>query len=195
MGHLCVADLDGSNGVDLALLNPTVDSLLVRLNNGSGGFTTTSLFESGSAGSYGYFVLPIDVDGDSDSDLVVCQYSANSIRVLFNDGLGGFVTDIAEPSEELLPGEFRLSQNYPNPFNPMTEIQYYLPIRSHVTIDIFNVLGRRVRSLVDREESAGSYSVSWDGTDLSGKRVASGVYLYRFQTDNHMDTKRMVLLK
>jgi hypothetical protein len=100
-----------------------------------------------------------------------------------------------DPRGSILPYRFDLSQNYPNPFNPVTTIEYSLPERSHVTIDVFNVLGQLVRTLVDREESAGSYAVTWDGKGSSGIPVATGVYLYRFQAGDHIETKIMLLLK
>ncbi len=108
-----------------------------------------------------------------------------------------FVTDVGDETDatDNLPYHFELSQNYPNPFNPVTTIVYSLPRRSHVTVEVFNVLGQRVRSLVDREESAGAYTISWNGDDASGESVATGVYLYRFQAGDHIETKKMLLLK
>ncbi|MFZ5979163.1 MAG: FlgD immunoglobulin-like domain containing protein [Candidatus Zixiibacteriota bacterium] len=106
------------------------------------------------------------------------------------------ITDVEDNEYgDVLPYRFELSQNYPNPFNPVTTIQYNLPERSHVTIEVYNVLGQKVRTLVDREESAGSYKITWDGTSSSGNAVSSGVYLYRFQADDYTETKKMVLLK
>lgn len=106
------------------------------------------------------------------------------------------ITDVADDEHgDILPYRFDLSQNYPNPFNPVTTIKYSLPQRSYVTIEVFNVLGQKVRTLVDREESAGSYSITWDGTGSSGQTVSTGVYLYRFQAGEHVETKKMLLLK
>lgn len=96
---------------------------------------------------------------------------------------------------DILPYQFELSQNYPNPFNPVTTIEYSLPERSSVTIEVFNVVGQKVRTLVDRVESAGSYTVTWDGTSSSGQPVSTGVYLYRFQAGDHVESKKMLLLK
>ena len=96
---------------------------------------------------------------------------------------------------DILPYRFRLSQNYPNPFNPVTAIEYSLPRRGHVTIEVYNVLGQKVRTLVNREESAGSYTIAWDGTTAGGQQAATGVYLYRFQAGDHVETKKMLLLK
>ncbi len=96
---------------------------------------------------------------------------------------------------DLLPYGFKLSQNYPNPFNPLTKIEYTLPRQSRVTIEIYNVLGQRIRSLVDGEQPAGTYRISWDGKNSSGESVATGVYFYRFRAGDHVETKKMLLLK
>ena len=105
------------------------------------------------------------------------------------------IVDVEDDPNPILPFKFELSQNYPNPFNPVTTIEYGLPERSHVRIDVYNVLGQKVRTLVDRVTPAGSYTVSWDGTNSSGSPVATGVYLYRFQAAEHVETKKMLLLK
>ena len=94
-----------------------------------------------------------------------------------------------------LPVEFALSQNYPNPFNPATEIKFALPENAHVKIEIFNVLGQKVRTLVDAHMDAGYQSIVWDGTDRSGRSVSSGVYLYRMQAADKTFTKKMLMLK
>ena len=111
-----------------------------------------------------------------------------------------FTTDAAvgvedEEQGDVLPYRFELSQNYPNPFNPVTTIEYSLPTRSHVSIQIYNVLGQKVRTLVDREQAAGSYTITWDGTTTSGQPAATGVYLYHYQAGDHVETKKMLLLK
>lgn len=94
-----------------------------------------------------------------------------------------------------LPAHWTLSQNYPNPFNPSTTFEYSLPSPSRVAIDIFNIMGRRVRVLVQETKPAGVYRIDWNGTDQTGEPVASGVYVYRLQTDGHVETRRMLLLK
>jgi hypothetical protein len=89
-----------------------------------------------------------------------------------------------------------LQQNYPNPFNPQTTIAFSLAARGHVRIDIFNVAGQRVKSLVDDTRAAGAYTdVRWDGTDEAGRRVASGIYFYKLVTKDFSQTRKMVLLK
>ncbi|MCB2229820.1 T9SS type A sorting domain-containing protein [bacterium] len=106
----------------------------------------------------------------------------------------GIVTDVGEDDEWLLP-RFLLMQNYPNPCNPVTTIEYSLPNRSDVNIEIFDVLGRRVRLLVNDRKSAGAYRVTWDGTDQCGKPVSTGVYLYRIQAGDYVKSRKMLLIK
>jgi hypothetical protein len=75
-----------------------------------------------------------------------------------------------------LPKEFSLSQNYPNPFNPTTNIKYALPVDSKLTMEIYNVLGQRVRTLISNDLPAGYHVVEWNGTGNAGQQLASGVY-------------------
>ena len=81
-----------------------------------------------------------------------------------------------------MPTTFSLSQNYPNPFNPTTTIEYSLPdkpLSAQVTLKVFNLGGQLVRTLVNTSQTTGAYSIEWDGTDLDGKPVSSGLYIYR----------------
>lgn len=94
-----------------------------------------------------------------------------------------------------LPSHFELLQNYPNPFNMAATIEYYLSERSRITINIYNLLGQKVKTLVDREEAAGSYTVTWDGTNTFGQSVSTGAYFYRFQAGDFVKTRKMLLLK
>lgn len=103
-------------------------------------------------------------------------------------------TDV--PNELIrLHSSLMLSQNYPNPFNAGTDIRYSLPYRSQVTIEIFNLLGQKIKTVVDEEKPAGNYTVTWDGTDDRGNTVASGIYFYRIKAGNHVDSKKMLMLK
>jgi hypothetical protein len=104
-------------------------------------------------------------------------------------------TDVEENDGTNLPGAFSLVQNFPNPFNPTTTIEYSVPTRAYVTIEIFNLLGQHVRTLVDETKSAGKYKSEWNGTDANGKSASTGVYLYRFTAGDYVETKKMVLLK
>ena len=89
-----------------------------------------------------------------------------------------------------LPTEFTLSQNHPNPFNPVTVIEYTLPIRSEVNLTIFNLSGEKVALLFNGTVPAGNHRVTWDASSL-----ASGVYFYRLQAGDFVETKKMLLIK
>ncbi|MCU0644745.1 MAG: T9SS type A sorting domain-containing protein [bacterium] len=105
---------------------------------------------------------------------------------------------LVENVENELPQHFELFQNYPNPFNSSTELRYSLPngkVRYLVQLKIYDVLGRLVKVLVDQEQSAGSYAVSWDGTDLGGNRVASGIYFYRLETGLLKSIRKTLVLQ
>ena len=91
--------------------------------------------------------------------------------------------------------ELALLPNVPNPFNPSTTIRYFWPSRIDVRVTIYDVAGRAVITLVDREESAGQYSVPWNGTDANGDHVASGVYLVRIEAGKQSLARKMVMLK
>ena len=91
---------------------------------------------------------------------------------------------------------FVLDQNYPNPFNPETWIAFSLSVRANVDLSIFNVLGQHVKTLLEGEvEASQRHEVMWDATDEFGRRVATGVYLYRLQVGNESKTRKMLLLK
>ncbi len=104
------------------------------------------------------------------------------------------ITDTPSTDPPILP-DLRLAQNYPNPFNAGTVISFSLPQRSHVSVDVFNILGQRVRRLVDEDRPAGTYRVEWDGSDRSGNLVASGVYLYRLDAGGRSLARKMILLR
>jgi hypothetical protein len=93
------------------------------------------------------------------------------------------------------PSEFTLYQNYPNPFNPTTKIEFTLSKSGFVTLQIYDILGRKVRTLVLEELSSGYKSVIWDGKNDDGKDVASGIYFYRLKIGDFSESKKMLLLK
>jgi hypothetical protein len=97
--------------------------------------------------------------------------------------------------ESPVPEVVDLMQNYPNPFNFRTEIRYYLPKEMEVRLEIFDILGRSIITLVDQPQSAGLHSVSWDGKSAEGTLATSGIYFYRLTTGEGVTAKRMVYLK
>ncbi len=99
------------------------------------------------------------------------------------------------PEPDIQPGTFALYNNYPNPFNPETRIAYDLGKGSAVTLEIFNMLGQKVRTLANGRKAAGSHEVIWDGADNAGQQVSSGIYFYRLEAGDFVDTKRMLLVR
>jgi len=97
--------------------------------------------------------------------------------------------------EEDLPFDFELGQSYPNPANPSANIEFALPYDGETRLEVFDILGRRVRTLVDGFRMAGRQTVTWDGRDANGNEVGSGVYLYRLVFDQSVQTKKLILLK
>ncbi|MDZ7342693.1 MAG: T9SS type A sorting domain-containing protein [candidate division KSB1 bacterium] len=97
--------------------------------------------------------------------------------------------------DKTTPGDFALFQNYPNPFNSSTTIKYQLPVATDVKLEIYNLLGQRIRTMVDQSQQLGSYSIIWDGTDDFNQPVSSGVYLYQLKTQNIIRTNKLIMLR
>lgn len=104
-------------------------------------------------------------------------------------------TLINEPQTEQIPKQFLLKQNYPNPFNVQTTIQYQISEPGKVSLKIFDILGKQVRTLVDIEKSAGYYSVTWDSKNNNGSDVTSGIYIYELKSRNFCQRKKLILVK
>ena len=94
-----------------------------------------------------------------------------------------------------LPEVFTLQQNYPNPFNPNTQIQYALPTNANVSIIIYDLVGRQIRTLVNEQVNAGYHSTLWNATNDMGSPVSAGVYIYTITANDFRDVKKMILLK
>ena len=97
--------------------------------------------------------------------------------------------------EQLIPAQYALHQNYPNPFNPITSLRYDLPENSMVTITIYDMLGREVRTIMNEVQDAGYKSIIWNATNDYGQTVSAGIYLYQIKTERFVQTKKMILLK
>lgn len=103
--------------------------------------------------------------------------------------------ELVSKVEQALPTAFSLSQNYPNPFNPTTNISYALPANAYVRLTIYNILGQKVKTLVNGEEMAGYKNVIWDGKNDRGQEVSSGIYFYRIKAGSFTKTAKMSMLK
>ena len=137
------------------------------------------------------------VDGSAVAGAQVMLFDVSDLR---RGALGQATTDadgqfaLTALGGHALPQGFALGQNYPNPFNPGTVIPYQLATAGYVRLEVFNVLGQQVVTLVDGEQAAGAYTVSWDARDASGYGVAAGVYIYRLTAGGAAATRRMVLV-
>ncbi|MFQ6613344.1 MAG: carboxypeptidase regulatory-like domain-containing protein [Fidelibacterota bacterium] len=97
--------------------------------------------------------------------------------------------------EAFIPDEFALYQNYPNPFNPVTTIVYDIPEASDVTIEIYNIVGQRVRTLVSDHQEPGRYKIRWNSTNDMGAPLSSGMYIYRIQAKDFTSVRKLILMK
>jgi hypothetical protein len=106
-----------------------------------------------------------------------------------------FSMAVGVQNKQELPVDYSVSQNYPNPFNPTTTIKYSIPVSSSVRIDILNSLGQRINTLVNENQNQGQHEVTWNGKNMSGQDVSSGIYLYKITSGNFSQTKKMMLIK
>lgn len=151
-----------------------------------------------------------DVDGDGDIDLAISNISGMQLLDLkrigespwiFHRGNPGRNGNMTEPfstdNEELDVAEVttNLLGNYPNPFNPETAIYYSLKDAGRVSLEIYNLKGQKVKTLINKNQAAGNHSIVWNGKDNNNKSVASGIYFYRIKSGKYSSTKKMILMK
>ena len=128
-------------------------------------------------------------------DSIIVTFTTSTVKVLTNVAVNQFlrVTDldclVGITSNET-PVKYELEQNYPKPFNPITRIKFLLMKASNVKLSVFDVTGRFIRYIVNENQSAGAHQYDFDGSNL-----ASGIYIYKIETDEFTDTKKMVLIK
>ncbi|MFQ6008298.1 MAG: FlgD immunoglobulin-like domain containing protein [Candidatus Zixiibacteriota bacterium] len=186
-----------------ALAEDAAKMILSSKNNGTGKLTVLLYFKNPfrtedliQEGEADLITIPIvartDIQVDNNSQMkltraLLSTASAEAVRV--------------KGMDLPLPSTFVLEQNYPNPFNPTTTIEFSLggtdngPLTQHVTLDIYNILGQYVKTLMDKNLAPGNYQVEWDATNNDGQRVATGIYLYRLQVNRESKTKKMLFLK
>ncbi len=149
------------------------------MTNSAGNYSIENL----AAGSYDLTVDYLWYTGETRSETISSQNLTNVDFILQN------VIGI-EPPGTGLPSEFRLRQNYPNPFNPVTVVLFDLPQSSFAKLIVYDILGREVATLVNKELKAGTHSAAWNASGYP-----SGIYFYRLETKNFTDVKKMVLIK
>jgi hypothetical protein len=139
-----------------------------------------------SSGQFGLYAFQMDNDG-------IAGYFDNIVVKSY-----GAVTSVEERLPIVLPTipkDSRLSQNYPNPFNPETNISYQIMTNEFVSLTVYDVLGRKIKTLVSEAQAPGYYTVFWKGQDENGQRMPSGFYLYTLKTSSFVETKKMLMAK
>jgi len=186
-----IGDVDGDNDLDLISSDYISGDYKVYENNGSGGFTNNPItLPASSAGSC---ITVHDRDNDGDLDLAGID-EVDDLLFIFNNGPVGISNNTTE-----IPENFFLEQNIPNPFNPVTNLEFGIPESGFVSLKIFDILGKEVKTLVNENKPAGKYIVKFSATG-GGSNLSSGIYFYRLETsgkdgNNFVMTKRMVLVK
>ena len=184
--------LIGTTNSTIADSNEGYQSGYVAILNATSGDTLwTEKWDYPISGQY-YGAMTNIQDGffDDNGELITCGYLpvGGSNMLSFIRKYSFSITPVIEPKP--IPTAFALSQNYPNPFNPSTVIEYAVPNKVHVKLIVYDVLGRKVETLVDQEETSGTYKVLFNAGGLP-----SGVYFYRLQAGTYHETKKLLLLK
>ena len=121
-------------------------------------------------------------------DIAEALVSDNAGRI--NRLIGAYLETV-----RALPEDYALSQNFPNPFNPETVVPFALPKAGEIRMVVYNILGQEVAVLMDGQQGAGFHRVVWDGKDLLGRPVSSGIYFVRMSTEGFSNVRKMLLLK
>jgi len=204
--------------------DPASNHFLVALEQPDGRYDLENNSNSGDVGdcypsiynvrSFTTSTSPSSDDYDGLGSLVAVENISNSATIMTADLVVGLAADVEdpdepedpqdpeepgepeEPTEPAIPDGITLSQNYPNPFNPLTTIRYSVDAPAAVKVEVFSIVGRKVKILVDEKVSAGIYTTEWDGTDEYGRGVASGIYFYRLVLDESQRlVKKMALVR
>jgi len=165
-----------------------VYNVKIELSTDNGSAWSSIVESTPNTGTYSWLVTAPD-----SSNQCLIRITNVDDELVMDESDGTFTIDLAtgvEEKENSIPKEFALDQNYPNPFNPVTNIKYYVPETAHVTIKVYDLIGREVALLVNEVKQPGIYRVSFDGENL-----ASGVYFYRMTSDNFTAVRKLNLLK
>ena len=205
-GFLVLSGRTLSNSADLGLYNDIngntgnfgVQSFMEDFVQwGSGGHGRESVANGKGIWTAGTFVTgvaqgsSIEYDGDGNAASDWAEATTPTLGAENSN-----VTSVEDPAG--IPENFSLEQNFPNPFNPSTVINYTIPQSANLIntrLEIFNLLGQKVRTLVNTKQPSGTYTVTWNGTSDSGELLATGLYVYRLQAAEFVDMKKMLFMK
>jgi len=182
---------------DSAFIEVSKDGIAWQVLKYRTGITTSWLLDSADVGGI------LGTKAGNDSILFRFNFKSNSATTAYGwlldrclpQGPAPFPSGVAGKPEELVVGVFALDQNRPNPFRGQTAIKYQLPSQSPVRLNIYNISGQLVRTLVNAKQLPGHYNIIWNGRDNSGRPVSAGVYFYRLNAGDASLTRKMVLLK
>ncbi|HBC47010.1 MAG TPA: hypothetical protein DCZ43_08190, partial [candidate division Zixibacteria bacterium] len=181
------ADVNSDGKTDLILSKLEHFGVTPLINQGNGTFQSTV----GYGTDYYRSLSCGDLNGDGVFDLIYSEYATggnrNRIGIMLNRSVA---QSISENQNLDLPKYFSISQNYPNPFNAQTTIRYTLPTASDVSIDIFDITGRKIETIISGRQDAGEYEAVWNAADL-----ASGIYFYKLKAGEYSKTEKCILLK
>ncbi len=212
IGGLSVTEpviMDINNNLRLEVKNTTINGYIYIIKNDGSSYDNFPYVSNDSI-QFTPDVGDLDQDGDieiiigTNNDLKVLdisddigeQYSWSTYRG--NSQRNGFY-DVSQSylrkEKDIYPSHFELGDNYPNPFNPSTSIDFTVPKEMFISIIIYDVNGRHIKTMINGILGVGHNSVIWDGSDINGKRVSSGVYFYELRSENNTIAKKMILLK
>jgi hypothetical protein len=186
-------DYDGDGDLDFVTVNRFLEGNGVSafLNDGTGQFRIEYNCHQNFASGLPYAAVSSDFDLDGRTDIAIAS-AADSVYVLYN--FGG-ATNSVEGERAETPAMFALAQNYPNPFNPATTIRFTVPELTHVNVTIYDLLGRKMKSLLDGWVEPGAHTMSWDGRNDRQSSVASGAYVVRMEAKGFVATKKILLVR
>ncbi|MCX8104239.1 MAG: T9SS type A sorting domain-containing protein [Ignavibacterium album] len=181
-----LSGLEGNNVNFIAIKSSTDTLTLFASTNDSGVFFSTDNGTTWFSSNSGLPIINITGIRSTGTYLYAGTGGEGLWRIKIND----LITNVDQGSYSTIPSEFNLSQNFPNPFNPSTKISWQSPVGSRQTLKVYDILGNEVATLVDEYREAGKYEIEFDSRTLS-----AGIYFYRLQADNFVQTKKMILIK
>ncbi|UCE65425.1 MAG: S8 family serine peptidase, partial [Candidatus Zixiibacteriota bacterium] len=195
-----IENSDGIIGLQVAYnQNYLTDNLAVQFRMPEFWLSTDPAYGYAAAGETDNITVTFDAaeldEGDYFGQITIESNDSNSPTVIVPCTLTVSPAVGIDELAENIPASFALDQNYPNPFNPGTEIGFALPEKSDVNLTIYDLLGRRVRTLISAELDAGYHTIAWNGDDSSGKSVSSGIYFYKIEAGDFRMTRKMIMLK
>ena len=183
----------GHIGYTLGLLRETRDALAGVYNFNSPEVMARTVFVNLNGGDVNDPTFPANLDAEIPEEGTI--FRITTAKPNFPGDTLQVIASFTSLIKANLPYTYELWQNYPNPFNPTTIIRFSLGEGVKVRLEVFNVLGQRVRTLVNEWMPTGRHRVIWDAQNESGQRLGSGIYFYRITAGDYVQTRKMILLK